>query len=313
MNAPPGTVVMHQNVSIIQAIVASALDFSRPSATRSSTPTRTSRRTCTCGRAAAPRGRDRRGRRATTASACRPSALLAAIDEQHADRPDQPRAVQELLPAGRARRSARARARSARWCCSTPTSRSAPCRSTCRRWASTCSAAARSSGCAAAPAPATCTCARTCCERSSRASPAGRRTPRRSPSSPDRSATPRASTRLLHGSPAVPALLRRRRAGYETVLEVGVEAIRAHSVRADRGPARGPARARLRGAQPGRPRAARRHADRRPARGRGRPGLRARRSSARGILVDHRPGAGRARQPALLHARGRARASSPRR
>jgi kynureninase len=30
MNAPPGTVVMHQNVSVIQSIVASALDFSLP-------------------------------------------------------------------------------------------------------------------------------------------------------------------------------------------------------------------------------------------------------------------------------------------
>ena len=30
MNAPPGTVVMHQNVSLVQALVASALDFSGP-------------------------------------------------------------------------------------------------------------------------------------------------------------------------------------------------------------------------------------------------------------------------------------------
>ena len=30
MNAPPDTVVMHQNVSVIQSIVASALDFSGP-------------------------------------------------------------------------------------------------------------------------------------------------------------------------------------------------------------------------------------------------------------------------------------------
>src|SRR5688572_18383789 len=30
MNAPPGSVVMHQNVSVIQSLVASALDFSGP-------------------------------------------------------------------------------------------------------------------------------------------------------------------------------------------------------------------------------------------------------------------------------------------
>lgn len=40
--------------------------------------------------------------------------------------------------------------------------------------------------------------------------------------------------RLLHGSPAVPALLAAT-AGYEAVLEVGVEAIRAHSMRLTEG------------------------------------------------------------------------------
>jgi kynureninase len=43
LNAPPGTVVMHQNVSMIQSIIASALDFSGR-ATRSSTPSRSSPR-----------------------------------------------------------------------------------------------------------------------------------------------------------------------------------------------------------------------------------------------------------------------------
>ena len=110
--------------------------------------------------------------------------------------------------------------------------------------------------------------------------------------------------RFLHGSPAVASLIQAT-AGYEILLEVGVEAVRRHSIalteglRADlleRGFAR---------EQPGRPRAPGRDADGGAARGRGRAELRAR---ARGARRARRPPPrGRdPRQPALLHPRGRA-------
>ena len=73
-----------------------------------------------------------------------------------------PHLLQERLRPGRWPPSPAAAARWARCCCSTSTSRPAPCRSSWRPGGWTPRWAARSSGCAADPAPATCGSPRAC-------------------------------------------------------------------------------------------------------------------------------------------------------
>ena len=109
------------------------------------------------------------------------------------------------------------------------------------------------------------------------------------------------STRFLTGTPNVPALYAAT-AGYDIIEEVGVDRIRERSLVADVAPHRAAGRGRPRDRQPARGRAARRHGDREHARPR-------RRSPRAGRARDHLRLPPRRRRPAgaaLLQHRGRA-------
>ncbi len=132
-NAPTDSIAMHPNVSTVQSVIASRARLLEEAQQGRLHGPRVPDEHVRLGGAAALRRAHRvreDGRRER-----RPRAAARGDRRGDADRSAVARVLQEPLPGRRARRCATRRARSARWCCSTRTSRSAPCRSTCRRWA----------------------------------------------------------------------------------------------------------------------------------------------------------------------------------
>ena len=220
IGAPPGSTVMHQNVTVAEAIVLSCFEFETP------------RNRIVFEEGLFPSVRyvqQAWSRFGAEVVVCEDAeAVIEAIDERTLLVPVSHVLYKtaEIQPVERI--VERAREAGAYVCLDAYQSAGAVPLDVTRSGSSSASAA-RSSGCAAGPAPAGSTCGRMSPSGSSPRSPAGRATPGRSRSRPEMQPA-RGAARFLTGTPIVAANYAAS-AGYEIVREIGVDRIRANSMR----------------------------------------------------------------------------------